>query len=138
MLIQATKSPLFPMALNATLPSSWLIEPPLSAIATPSALNALIRSRHILLKITTLCSSILCAHILVSAVRHAKFAAVGRSDTVPISEFSRSVLFIFVVVVTTSILVSVGAATSRYHIWHPWAGLLPELNVFRLVPDDLI
>jgi len=137
MLIQTTKSSLFVMAQNSTLPSSWLVEPPLTTIATPP-ITALIQSRHILLQITTLCSSILCAHVLVSAARHAKFAAVGRSDTVPMSEFSRSILSISFTMVTTSILILVYAATSRYHIWHPWIGLFPELSMFTLTSKELM
>lgn len=138
MLIQATKLSSFTIASNPTLPPSWLVEPPLATISTPSPTTALIQSRHLLLQVTTLCSSVLCVHVLMSAVRHAKFAAVGRSDTVPMSEFSRSILSIFFTMVTTSILVVIYAAASRYHIWHPWIGLFPQLNMFALVSEGVI
>lgn len=132
MLLQATQSAL-PSAVSntSTVPPSWMIEPPLSTIYTPSPLTALIRARYLLLQVTTLCSCILSAHIVASAIRQSRFACIGRSDVVPVSEWRRSMLYALFVGTTTTVFVLVGILATRYEFWNPWIGELLHVSSSR-------
>lgn len=99
------------------LPPSWYIEPPAildKSVLRVSALEALVRSRIVLVQLATFCSFLFLTHLVSSRLYEARCRArlctpEGERASVPRSEWRRSRLYILF-----SLLVSASSVTLRY------------------------
>ncbi|KAF8301039.1 hypothetical protein DL93DRAFT_2102769 [Clavulina sp. PMI_390] len=110
---------------SVPVPPSWLAEPPLSASSSLSPLAALIQSRYALLQITSLCSFILSAHVVMSAIRQRRLALLGRKDTtiLPPRESQRMAMLVFFTASLTTGLAVAGGFLESLNLWNPWLDL---------------